>query len=88
VLKNAGAGESVVHRVLKVKLTPRRHFIELAARHFQMLQQRINLSADLTIVDEQATDEELVAGLEAIINNARARIGLPPITPLWPMFRT
>jgi hypothetical protein len=85
ILKNAKAGDGSIDEVLKVKVSPRSKWVELAAIHFQLLQQQINVSGSLMTVDERASDEELMAGMEAIVNKARARMGLPPVEALWPM---
>ena len=81
ILKNAEAGDGVIDRVLKVKLTPRKQFIEMAAIHFQLLVEQINVSGGLTIVDEHASDEELLAKLDTVLETARRRaLGLPQPT--------
>jgi phage terminase small subunit len=64
-LKDATAGDGI-DRVLKVKLTPRVKYLELAAIHFQLLLQQINQSGGLAVVDEHSSDEELIAEIEQI----------------------
>jgi hypothetical protein len=59
--------------VLKVKLTPRVKYLELAAIHFQLLVQQMNLSGGSTAVDEHATDEELISQIEEILKTTRGR---------------
>jgi hypothetical protein len=71
-LKDATVGDGI-DRVLKVKLTPRVKYLELAAIHFQLLVQQMNLSGGSTAVDEHATDEELISQIEEILKTTRGR---------------
>lgn len=82
ILKNAEAGDGFIDRVLKVKLTPRKQFIELAAIHFQLLIEQINVSGALMVVDERGTDAELYSQVERILETAKRRaLGLSPGSP-------
>lgn len=82
IMKNAEAGDGQIDRVLKVKLTPRKQFIELAAIHFQLLVEQINVSGSLMVVDERGTDAELYSQVERILETAKRRaMGLTPGSP-------
>jgi hypothetical protein len=37
VMKNAAAGDGIIDRVLKVKVWPRHQYVEMAAKHFKLL---------------------------------------------------
>jgi hypothetical protein len=83
-LKNAEAGDGHVDRVLKVKLVDRARYVEMAAKHFQLLMENMKRSGNLTIVDESLSDEELLAWLEGMVERAKARtenvIEVHPVT--------
>ena len=74
-MKNAEAGDGHVDRVLKVKLVDRARYVEMAAKHFQLLMENIKLAGSMTIVDETLSDEELLAWLESMTKRAQARSG-------------
>ena len=73
ILKHAEAGDGHTDRVLKVKVVDRARYVEMAAKHFQLLLETIKLSSSLTIVDETLSDEELLAWLEGMVERAKAR---------------
>ena len=73
ILKNAEAGDGHVDRVLKVKVVDRARYVEMAAKHFQLLMENIKRSGNLTIIDESLSDEELLAWLESMTKRAMAR---------------
>ena len=46
ILKNAEAGDGHIDKVLKVKLEERAKYVEMAAKYFGLLVERVELSAD------------------------------------------
>jgi hypothetical protein len=75
ILKNAEAGDGHIDRVLKLKVVDRARYIEMMAKHFQLLIENIRLAGNLTIVDESLSDEELLAWVEGMVARAKARPG-------------
>ena len=57
ILKNAEAGDGHIDRVLKLKLVDRARYVEMMAKHFQLLIENIKLAGNMTIVDESLSDD-------------------------------
>ena len=54
VLKNAEAGDGVVDRVLKLKLKDHAKYVEMAAKHYALLVERVDLAGQLEITWKSA----------------------------------
>lgn len=72
VMKNATAGDGKVDRVLKVKLADRAKYVELAAKHFGLLVERVAVY----------NGDEQIRKLEA--GNRRLAKALGQATDVWP----
>lgn len=74
VLKiNTKSGDGIIDTVYEVKFWDKTKALEMSAKHFSLLVEQIRLSGSLTYVNETASDDELLAQIEAILTKARAR---------------
>ena len=51
IIKNAAGGDGHTDTIHKVRLTDRARYVELAAKHFALLTDKLQLTADVTLVE-------------------------------------
>lgn len=61
VLKNAAAGDGVVDRVLKVKLTDRAKYVEMAAKYHSLLVDKVEVDVNVQLVGSKLDKARLAA---------------------------
>jgi phage terminase small subunit len=61
ILKNAKAGDGVTDEVLKLRLVDRSRYVEMAAKHFSLLTEKLDVNVNVNIVDRLAAGRKRVA---------------------------
>ncbi len=51
IIKNAAGGDGQTDTIHKVRLTDRARYVELAAKHFALLTDKLQVTADVTLVE-------------------------------------